>query len=106
MELRQLRYFMAVARKVAYSTAAEPSPPSTPNPLLRRQIRDWNLRGRAELLSPQRSWESKPTAAGKSLLDPAPVALITAIAVPKRRAKRQRLQRIRSHRVSKPPGTS
>src|SRR5258708_23152496 len=73
MELRHLRYFMAVVEEGSFSTAAERRL-HTSQPSLSRQIRDLEYQVGAELLS--RSIHGvEPTAAGKAFLDHARLAL-------------------------------
>jgi LysR family hca operon transcriptional activator len=74
MELRHLRYFIAVAEEGSFTTAAERRL-HTSQPSLSRQIRDLEHEVGAELLS--RSVHGvEPTAAGKAFLDHARLALI------------------------------
>jgi LysR family hca operon transcriptional activator len=74
MELRHLRYFLAVVEEGSLTTAAERKL-HTSQPSLSRQIRDLEYEVGAELLS--RSVHGvEPTAAGKAFLDHARLALI------------------------------
>src|SRR5258706_13830905 len=74
MELRHLRYFVAVVEEGSLSTAAEHRL-HTSQPSLSRQIRDLEDQVGAELLS--RSVNGvELTAAGKAFLDHAPLALM------------------------------
>src|SRR5690348_904091 len=73
MELRHLRYFLAVVEEGSLTTAAERTL-HTSQPSLSRQIRDLEYEVGAELLS--RSVHGvEPTAAGKAFLDHARLAL-------------------------------
>src|ERR1700757_5148347 len=73
MELRHLRYFMAVVEEGSFTTAAQ-GPLHTSQPSLSRQIRDLEYEVGAELLS--RSVRGvELTAAGKAFLDHARLAL-------------------------------
>jgi LysR family transcriptional regulator, hca operon transcriptional activator len=73
MELRHLRYFVAVVEEGSLTTAAERRL-HTSQPSLSRQIRDLEYQVGAELLS--RSVHGvEPTAAGKAFLDHARLAL-------------------------------
>ncbi|CAN7719118.1 LysR family transcriptional regulator [Variovorax sp. LjRoot84] len=73
MELRHLRYFVAVVEEGSLTTAAEHRL-HTSQPSLSRQIRDLEYQVGAELLS--RSVHGvEPTAAGKAFLDHARLAL-------------------------------
>ena len=74
MELRHLRYFVAVVEEGSFTTAAE-GPLHTSQPSLSRQIRDLEYEVGAELLS--RSVRGvELTAAGKAFLDHARLALM------------------------------
>jgi LysR family hca operon transcriptional activator len=74
MELRHLRYFVAVVEEGSFTTAAE-GPLHTSQPSLSRQIRDLESEVGAELLS--RSVHGvELTAAGKAFLDHARLALM------------------------------
>src|SRR6202034_1460718 len=74
MELRHLRYFLAVVEEGSLTTAAELRL-HTSQPSLSRQIRDLEYQVGAELLS--RSVHGvEPTAAGKAFLDHARLALM------------------------------
>jgi len=74
MELRHLRYFVAVVEEGSFTTAAEHRL-HTSQPSLSRQIRDLEYQVGAELLS--RSVRGvEPTAAGKAFLDHARLALM------------------------------
>src|SRR4029450_7642752 len=74
MELRHLRYFVAVVEEGSLTTAAELRL-HTSQPSLSRQIRDLEYQVGAELLS--RSVHGvEPTAAGKAFLDHARLALM------------------------------
>ena len=74
MELRHLRYFVAVVEEGSFTTAAE-GPLHTSQPSLSRQIRDLEYEVGAELLS--RSVHGvELTAAGKAFLDHARLALM------------------------------
>ena len=76
MELRHLRYFVAVAEEGSFTTAAE-GRLHTSQPSLSRQIRDLEYEVGAELLS--RSVHGvELTAAGKAFLDHARLALMQA----------------------------
>ena len=76
MELRHLRYFVAVVEEGSLTTAAERRL-HTSQPSLSRQIRDLEHEVGAELLS--RSVHGvEPTAAGKAFLDHARLALMQA----------------------------
>ena len=76
MELRHLRYFVAVAEDGSFTTAAE-GRLHTSQPSLSRQIRDLEYEVGAELLS--RSVHGvELTAAGKAFLDHARLALMQA----------------------------
>jgi LysR family transcriptional regulator, hca operon transcriptional activator len=87
MELRHLRYFIAVVEEGSLTTAAELRL-HTSQPSLSRQIRDLEYQVGAELLS--RSVHGvEPTAAGKAFLDHARLALAqvdAAIAAARRAA--------------------
>jgi LysR family hca operon transcriptional activator len=86
MELRHLRYFIAVVEEGSLTTAAELRL-HTSQPSLSRQIRDLEYQVGAELLS--RSVHGvEPTAAGKAFLDHARLALaqVDAAAAAARRA--------------------
>src|SRR3977135_272002 len=74
MELRHLRYFVAVVEEGSLTTAAELRLHTSPQPSLSRQIRDLEYQVGAELLS--RSVHGvELTAAGKAFLDHARLAL-------------------------------
>ena len=74
MELRHLRYFVAVAEEGSFTTAAE-GRLHTSQPSLSRQIRDLEDQVGAELLS--RSVQGvELTATGKAFLDHARLALM------------------------------
>jgi len=74
MELRHLRYFVAVVEEGSFTTAAE-GPLHTSQPSLSRQIRDLEYEVGAELLS--RSVRGvELTVAGKAFLDHARLALM------------------------------
>src|SRR6185436_18815527 len=76
MELRHLRYFVAVVEEGSFTTAAE-GRLHTSQPSLSRQIRDLEYEVGAELLS--RSVHGvELTAAGKAFLDHARLALMQA----------------------------
>ena len=76
MELRHLRYFVAVVEEGSFTTAAE-GPLHTSQPSLSRQIRDLEYEVGAELLS--RSVHGvELTASGKAFLDHARLALMQA----------------------------
>src|ERR1700729_1582757 len=74
MELRHLRYFIAVAEEGSLTLAAERRLP-TAQPSLRRQIRGLELEGGGALLQ-RNARRTELTAAGKVFLDHARLALM------------------------------
>ena len=101
MELRHLRYFVAVVEEGSLTTAAERRL-HTSQPSLSRQIRDLEYEVGAELLS--RSVHGvELTAAGKAFLDHARLALMQAdAAVEAAHAGRRNRQGRRSPSASRP----
>src|ERR1700682_3521119 len=100
MELRHLRYFVAVVEEGSLSTAAEHRL-HTSQPSLSRQIRDLEDQVGAELLS--RSVNGvELTAAGKAFLDHARLALMQVEAAVEAARKSAHRQERRSPSVSKP----
>ena len=100
MELRHLRYFVAVAEEGSLTLAAEKRL-HTAQPSLSRQIRDLEYEVGVQLMS--RSVHGiELTAAGRAFLDHARLALTQAKPRRKRHAGRRNRQGRRSPSASKP----
>ena len=100
MELRHLRYFVAVAEEGSLTLAAEKRL-HTAQPSLSRQIRDLEYEVGVQLFS--RSVHGvELTAAGKAFLDHARLALAQVDAAVKQRAGPHSLQERRSRLASRP----